>query len=105
MFSNKFKRYIIDLSTNKIRYDLELHMVHQSHDGKIAVIGLLYKIGKPNHFLAKVYIGLIQYVCFILFVYFTIFFEERRIYLNNVFRCLLFIEDKIYLCDILLDLP
>ncbi|CAO2839481.1 unnamed protein product [Amaranthus hypochondriacus] len=38
---------------NGKRYDLELHMVHQSHDGKIAVIGLLYKIGKPNHFLAK----------------------------------------------------
>ncbi|KNA10625.1 hypothetical protein SOVF_142640 [Spinacia oleracea] len=38
---------------NGKRYDGELHMVHQSRDEKIAVIGLLYKIGKPNHFLSK----------------------------------------------------
>ncbi|KAH9624874.1 hypothetical protein KSS87_016645 [Heliosperma pusillum] len=38
---------------NKTRYDLELHMVHQSKDNKIAVIGLLYRIGKPDPFLSK----------------------------------------------------
>ncbi|XP_071908311.1 carbonic anhydrase Nec1-like [Coffea arabica] len=39
------------------RYDLELHMVHLSTDpnlkNKIAVIGVLYKIGKPDKFLSK----------------------------------------------------
>ncbi|XP_074304391.1 alpha carbonic anhydrase 7 [Silene latifolia] len=38
---------------NGIRFDLELHMVHQSKDNKIAVIGLLYKIGRPDPFLSK----------------------------------------------------
>ncbi|KAK9755561.1 hypothetical protein RND81_01G034700 [Saponaria officinalis] len=38
---------------NGIRFDLELHMVHQSKDNKIAVIGLLYKIGSPNVFISK----------------------------------------------------
>ncbi|XP_021753650.1 alpha carbonic anhydrase 7-like [Chenopodium quinoa] len=38
---------------NGKRYDLEVHIVHQSKDGKIAVIGRLYKIGKPNQFLKK----------------------------------------------------
>ncbi|KMS97056.1 hypothetical protein BVRB_7g179170 [Beta vulgaris subsp. vulgaris] len=38
---------------NGKRYDMELHMVHQSRDNQTAVIGLLYKIGKPNHFLSK----------------------------------------------------
>ncbi|XP_060968385.1 alpha carbonic anhydrase 7-like [Cannabis sativa] len=40
-----------------IRFDLELHMVHQSHEinqeSKIAVTALFYKIGKPNWFLSK----------------------------------------------------
>ncbi|KAH9625187.1 hypothetical protein KSS87_001872 [Heliosperma pusillum] len=35
------------------RFDLELHMVHQSNDNKTAVIGLLYKFGKPDPFLSK----------------------------------------------------
>nr|GMC48850.1 alpha carbonic anhydrase 7-like [Ipomoea batatas]GMC56554.1 alpha carbonic anhydrase 7-like [Ipomoea batatas]GME21363.1 alpha carbonic anhydrase 7-like [Ipomoea batatas] len=39
------------------RYDLELHMVHQNTDqnltNQIAVIGVLYKIGKPDAFLSK----------------------------------------------------
>ncbi|XP_021774552.1 alpha carbonic anhydrase 7-like [Chenopodium quinoa] len=38
---------------NGKRYDMEVHIVHQSKDGKIAVIGRLYKIGKPNKFLKK----------------------------------------------------
>ncbi|KAL9239329.1 hypothetical protein vseg_013664 [Gypsophila vaccaria] len=38
---------------NGTRFDLELHMVHQSKHNKIAVIGLLYKIGRPNLFLHK----------------------------------------------------
>nr|XP_043611276.1 alpha carbonic anhydrase 4-like [Erigeron canadensis] len=42
---------------NSRRYSLELHMVHKSTDPnskhQIAVIGVLYKIGKPNHFLSK----------------------------------------------------
>ncbi|KAI5680734.1 hypothetical protein M9H77_01961 [Catharanthus roseus] len=41
---------------NGRRYDLELHMVHLSTDpnvkNKIAVVGVLYKIGKPDKFLS-----------------------------------------------------
>ncbi|XP_058078002.1 alpha carbonic anhydrase 7-like [Magnolia sinica] len=35
------------------RYDLEMHMVHGSSDGKIAVIGIMYKIGRPDTFLSE----------------------------------------------------
>ncbi|XP_019167782.1 PREDICTED: alpha carbonic anhydrase 7-like [Ipomoea nil] len=42
---------------NGRRYALELHMVHQNTDqnltNQIAVIGVLYKIGKPDAFLSK----------------------------------------------------
>ncbi|KAI3743447.1 hypothetical protein L1987_61156 [Smallanthus sonchifolius] len=37
---------------NGRRYDMELHMVHLSIDNKIAVIAVLYNIGKSNHFLS-----------------------------------------------------
>ncbi|XP_071719377.1 carbonic anhydrase Nec1-like [Rutidosis leptorrhynchoides] len=44
---------------NSKTYSLELHMVHRSTDPtskyQIAVIGVLYKIGKPNPFLTKLY--------------------------------------------------
>ncbi|KAI9195101.1 hypothetical protein LWI28_011644 [Acer negundo] len=33
-------------------YDLEAHMVHESADGKIAVVGIMYTIGRPDSFLA-----------------------------------------------------
>ncbi|KAI7749939.1 hypothetical protein M8C21_022936 [Ambrosia artemisiifolia] len=35
-------------TVNGRRYNLELHLVHQSTDGKIAVIGIMYKIGRPD---------------------------------------------------------
>ncbi|KAL8214487.1 hypothetical protein R6Q57_003936 [Mikania cordata] len=42
---------------NSRRYSLELHMVHKSIDPtskhQVAVIGVLYKLGKPNPFLSK----------------------------------------------------
>ncbi|XP_010916593.1 alpha carbonic anhydrase 7 isoform X2 [Elaeis guineensis] len=38
---------------NGRRYSLELHMVHQTADNKTAVVGILYKIGRPDPFLAK----------------------------------------------------
>ncbi|EEF42872.1 carbonic anhydrase, putative [Ricinus communis] len=42
---------------NGRRYDMELHMVHESTDpnvkNKIAVTGILYKIGQPDAFLSK----------------------------------------------------
>ncbi|GMI92130.1 alpha carbonic anhydrase 2 [Hibiscus trionum] len=38
---------------NRIRYDLELHLVHESADGRIAVVGILYKIGAPDSFLSS----------------------------------------------------
>ncbi|KAI7724859.1 hypothetical protein M8C21_006973, partial [Ambrosia artemisiifolia] len=39
---------------NGIRFDMELHMVHLSIDNKIAVIAVLYRIGRPSHFLSKI---------------------------------------------------
>ncbi|KAH7561066.1 hypothetical protein ACOSP7_016377 [Xanthoceras sorbifolium] len=34
-------------------YDLEAHMVHESADGKVAVVGILYTIGRPDSFLSS----------------------------------------------------
>ncbi|KAK7404758.1 hypothetical protein VNO78_05715 [Psophocarpus tetragonolobus] len=34
------------------RLDLELHMVHETPSGQTAVIGILYKTGRPDHFLS-----------------------------------------------------
>jgi carbonic anhydrase len=33
------------------RYDMELHLVHESAANKAAVIGVLYKVGHPDRFL------------------------------------------------------
>ncbi|EEF32944.1 alpha carbonic anhydrase 7 [Ricinus communis] len=33
------------------RFALELHMVHESPDGKVAVVGVMYTIGRPDSFL------------------------------------------------------
>ncbi|KAK3123642.1 hypothetical protein QOZ80_8AG0633990 [Eleusine coracana subsp. coracana] len=38
---------------NDRRYDMELHMVHQSTANKTAVIGVLYVVGSPDEFLRK----------------------------------------------------
>ncbi|KAL6661283.1 hypothetical protein ACP70R_000667 [Stipagrostis hirtigluma subsp. patula] len=35
------------------RYDMELHMVHESAANKAAVIGILYEVGAPDAFLRK----------------------------------------------------
>ncbi|KAL9353847.1 hypothetical protein Peur_051817 [Populus x canadensis] len=35
------------------RFALEVHMVHESLDGKVAVVGILYKIGSPDSFLSS----------------------------------------------------
>lgn len=40
-------------SINGQRYDMELHMVHKDKHDKVAVVGQLYKIGKPDAFLSK----------------------------------------------------
>ncbi|OWM78930.1 hypothetical protein CDL15_Pgr003101 [Punica granatum] len=40
---------------NGSRYNLELHIVHESSDGKVAVIGILYKYGRPDRFLTKLF--------------------------------------------------
>lgn len=40
-------------SINGRRYDMEVHLVHVSKDYKIAVIGVLYKIGPAEPFLAQ----------------------------------------------------
>ncbi|XWS53301.1 hypothetical protein CRYUN_Cryun11dG0145200 [Craigia yunnanensis] len=38
---------------NGRRYNLELHLVHESADGKVAVVGIMYKIGRPDSFLSS----------------------------------------------------
>ncbi|KAL8262997.1 hypothetical protein R6Q59_024346 [Mikania micrantha] len=38
-------------TVNGRRYNLELHLVHQSADGKNAVVGIMYKIGRPDSLL------------------------------------------------------
>ncbi|CAK7325676.1 unnamed protein product [Dovyalis caffra] len=38
---------------NGRRLDLEAHMVHESLDGKVAVVGIMYKIGRPDSFLSS----------------------------------------------------
>ncbi|CAK7332281.1 unnamed protein product [Dovyalis caffra] len=35
------------------RLALEIHMVHESQDGKIAVVGIMYTIGRPDSFLSS----------------------------------------------------
>ncbi|XP_058076434.1 alpha carbonic anhydrase 7-like [Magnolia sinica] len=34
-------------------YDLEVHMVHESSNGQVAVVGIMYKIGRPDSFLLE----------------------------------------------------
>ncbi|KAJ4824641.1 hypothetical protein Tsubulata_020475 [Turnera subulata] len=38
---------------NGSRYELEVHMVHSSSKGEIAVIGIVYKYGRPDPFLSR----------------------------------------------------
>lgn len=38
---------------NGKRYHMELHMVHNSSNGQIAVISILYKLGRPDPFLQQ----------------------------------------------------
>ncbi|CAN6443517.1 unnamed protein product [Victoria cruziana] len=40
-------------SINGSRYQLELHMVHENKEGGIAVVGILYQLGRPDRFLTK----------------------------------------------------
>ncbi|GJN03760.1 hypothetical protein PR202_ga21238 [Eleusine coracana subsp. coracana] len=40
-------------TVNGRRYDMELHMVHETVPNKTAVIGILYKVGNPDEFLRK----------------------------------------------------
>lgn len=40
---------------NGSRYDLELHMVHSSSSGEIAVVGIVYKYGHPDRFLSMLF--------------------------------------------------
>ncbi|KAK3442326.1 alpha carbonic anhydrase 7 [Eucalyptus grandis] len=39
-------------AVNGRRFDLELHMVHDSPEGKVAVVGVMYKLGRPDTFLS-----------------------------------------------------
>ncbi|KAK6776602.1 hypothetical protein RDI58_027603 [Solanum bulbocastanum] len=39
---------------NGRRFDLEVHLVHESEDGKTAVVGIMYKIGRADSFLSMI---------------------------------------------------
>ncbi|KAG6631823.1 hypothetical protein I3843_13G101600 [Carya illinoinensis] len=39
---------------NGRKFDLEVHMVHESSDGKVAVVGIMYTIGRPDSFLSSI---------------------------------------------------
>ncbi|XP_009776894.2 alpha carbonic anhydrase 7-like [Nicotiana tabacum] len=39
---------------NGRRFDLEVHLVHESNDGKTAVVGIMYKIGRADSFLSMI---------------------------------------------------
>ncbi|XP_058079838.1 alpha carbonic anhydrase 7-like [Magnolia sinica] len=39
---------------NGSRYHMELHMVHENNEGKLAVVGITYKFGRPDPFLQKI---------------------------------------------------
>ncbi|KAG2683537.1 hypothetical protein I3760_10G035000 [Carya illinoinensis] len=39
---------------NGSRYELELHIIHLSSSGEIAVVGIVYKYGHPDPFLSEV---------------------------------------------------
>ncbi|MCD9640795.1 hypothetical protein HAX54_026444 [Datura stramonium] len=39
---------------NGRRFDLEVHLVHESVDGKTAVVGIMYKIGRADSFLSMI---------------------------------------------------
>ncbi|RDX71754.1 Alpha carbonic anhydrase 4, partial [Mucuna pruriens] len=47
---------------NGSKFDLELHAVHQSSKGEIAVIGIWYKIGRPDPLLSKLHNNIINSV-------------------------------------------
>ncbi|MDH4128114.1 MAG: carbonic anhydrase family protein [Spirochaetota bacterium] len=36
-------------------YELEMHLVHKNDNGQLAVVGILFKIGKENSFLSKIW--------------------------------------------------
>lgn len=40
-------------SINGRRFAMELHMFHESSDGRFAVVSIMYKIGRPDSFLAE----------------------------------------------------
>ncbi|KAK4412917.1 Alpha carbonic anhydrase 4 [Sesamum alatum] len=40
-------------TVNGISFKMEIHMVHKNSQGQISVVGILYKLGRPDRFLAK----------------------------------------------------
>ncbi|KAL8489473.1 hypothetical protein ACS0TY_024905 [Phlomoides rotata] len=40
-------------TVNGRRYKMEVHMVHNNSEGHLSVIGIMYKLGRPDTFLAK----------------------------------------------------
>ncbi|MQM18946.1 hypothetical protein Taro_051946 [Colocasia esculenta] len=55
------------------RYAMETHMVHESADNRIAVVGILYTFGRPDSFLTEVTLSLSKIV--------------KPIYLLSLFLC------------------
>ena len=51
-------------AVNGRNYSLEMHMVHESAEKRIAVVGILYRIGRPDSFLCEVISHILVYVHF-----------------------------------------
>lgn len=67
------------------RFNLELHLVHQSTDGKIAVVGIMYKIGRPDSLLSLVIPHILFYDDINLFrLNFDVITLENHFFLLNV---------------------
>ncbi|GER52518.1 carbonic anhydrase family protein [Striga asiatica] len=41
-------------TVNGVRFDTELHVVHNTSAGNVAVLSILYKIGEPDFFFSKI---------------------------------------------------
>lgn len=62
-----------------IRLAMELHMVHKSKEGHLAVIGILFREGAPNAFISRV----ILFDRLMMFIYISLNFTA---YLNSCYK-------------------
>lgn len=67
------------------RFDMEVHLVHESDDNRTAVVGITYKIGRPDSF-----ISMVSYFFSFLHKYLYILLHN-----SNFFSCEILVEARI----------